>query len=615
MSKGKFKGLYRIWVLLITVLLAGCQTGREGEEKVPSGEASETIPEGEDRVESAVPEKDLWDGFSKGAEKGDGYSFRNSTNTYTNDMEDRWGYVYQSVFGKEGEKTIQLEKNDAEIRAVSYVTDEALYYHCFYQYDPEKEKYGKGELWRVPVKKTDGYDELLFDEEKCVLKMEDLSGLYVMDSLLYVNLNSLGTVSLDTKDAADCFRIYDMEKEQWLDVEGIPDKLSEMSYCYWCGVTEEGGFLRAVKQKEEGKQENPHVQTSLYFSDRNTHELTLLKEGKYDETFFSAYDSKAFFFSNGHQVEYYQGGELREYLSEGAFDEKIKEIWNRWTEEGSGWNYRDDQWHLDEIYLSEEGSLQLIFCTTDAEKKRTDYDWMYHLQDDKSYYLQSIALACPLDSQPSDGLFELDKETKNALSTSFCVYFDRMDWEKYEASLKKEEAEVLEKLLPVLTEKKEFTLYEWDGKKKKVKDCPHTVTTIKDWIGKEKTENMLFGAVMVNTLQTGTPDLFLDLDGNDLILHPEGGEVYGLASKYFDIGQMNRLGWFSIDLRKNEGLETQYFQIQYPKEKEGEFEQAVFQMLGKEDDFTFYKNGKKIPEERMENWWGDGDTYYMATWK
>ena len=50
------------------------------------GQKTGTEPEADGAaLEAQVIDADLWDGFSKGTALGDGYSYANSTNIYTND--------------------------------------------------------------------------------------------------------------------------------------------------------------------------------------------------------------------------------------------------------------------------------------------------------------------------------------------------------------------------------------------------------------------------------------------------------------------------------------------------------------------------------------------------
>lgn len=596
-----------------------------------SGTSSENQAEQtESSKEQSTPvsyDADLWDGFSKGAVRGDDYSYCNSTNTYMNDQEDRWGYVYQTISGEKEEKTITLQKKDAEVMEVVYVTDEALYYRCMYEWNPKKEKYKRGDLWCVPIKKTDGYDELLFEEEKCLFDNLGIQNIYVMDSLLYVNFADY--VSSERKVLKQAgrsdFGIYDMETKKWLDLGNVPKEIEKSNYHYWQGVTEEGGFLHTITHisaKKTKDDENAHFKESIYFADRDTHELKQVVEGVQDEKFFTSYDSKAFFFSNGHSIRLIRNGECKDYLSEEAINGKLHEVWEKWTEESGGWDYGDRQWYLDTIRISGQGTLLFVFTMTDYTKEKLkDYEWVYRLQAHKMYYFEGVVLECPLVSEPSGTLFEADGETKNDLLETGEVLYDRADWEDLKKNLKKEgedeKAAALDAYLPVLTGKEKFTIYEWDGKKTELKDCKKSETTVKQWIDKGKLDDRLFSVSVQDIFQTGVQDLWLSFWYNRaLVLHQENGKVYGVYSKYLeDRSQVNQKGIFCIERRKHGGTETEYLEVQYPEEKEKLLEQAVFTEVAKEKNLNYYIGGKKVSEKKFEKWWGESMEQRMVTWK
>lgn len=636
----KKKRLKMCALLLTAGLLSGCAAGGDtgqtadsslveisseqssGESGISEENQAEQTENGEELSESAPAEVSndaaLWDGFSKGVTGPDDYSFRNSTNTYQNDAEDRWGYVYQTVSGEKEENIIILQKKDAEAPEVVYVTDEALYYQCKYEWDMKKEAYKRRELWRVPLKKTDGYDELLFKKEKCIIKYLDLQDIYVMDSLIYATFDkdkSSEQKALERTGRSD-FGIYDMKAKKWLDLGKVPKEIGKMNYRDWCGVTEEGGFLRTVKHISKG--EEPHIVDSIYFVDRKTHQWKQIKKGGSDEKITTAYDSKAFFFSNGHQVQMYQGGELKDFLTEKTVDEKVHEVWKRWTEESAAWDYGENQWYLDEIRLSFPGKLQLIFNITDSKKKLTDHDWFYKANSRDGFVAsKALALECPLVLEPSEMVKE--PEHINDVLEPFDILYDRVDWQNFEDGLKDGEKEAFSAFLPVLTQEAEFTLFEWDGKKKKIADCKRSVMTMKKLMEKEELENYLYWASMQDFFQTGSPDLILELWGNyALILHQDNGNFYGFRASGIEDRAINTNGRFYIE-RKKDGKNL-YFIVQYPEKKsEGEdlILQAVFQKVAEENRHgtEYYIKGKKVSEKKFEKWWGESVEWHMPRWK
>ena len=180
-----------------------------------------------------------------------------------------------------------------------------------------------------------------------------------------------------------------------------------------------------------------------------------------------------------------------------------------------------------------------------------------------------------------------NKETRFQKS----IYYADRKTHELKPVMKGGKDENLSTCLPVLTGKETLTVYEWDGKKKQIKDCKKTVTTMKEWIDK-KLDNRLFSLSMQDIFQTGTPDLWLSFWNNHvLILHQENGQVYGLYSGCFeDNNQVDRKGIFKVEVRKKGRLQKmQYYKVRYPEGKDKSFENAVFGEAAEEKNLKYYK--------------------------
>lgn len=157
----------------------------------------------------------------------------NSTNLYEGSGKEYSNVIVQCCLDGTKIRNLEVESKGADIISVRYVDDEWLYYTRWRKKTP-----GDTELWRAPIQKKDGCDDILFDQEEFLFLSEGgiFDDIYVLGDYVYYNESGGGA-------KASTYCKYDMKKKEWVTfAEGSPEQ-SQANGAMWVGAVGENMIL------------------------------------------------------------------------------------------------------------------------------------------------------------------------------------------------------------------------------------------------------------------------------------------------------------------------------------------------------------------------------------
>lgn len=219
------------------------------------------------------------------------YANRNSTNLYTSTGQEYSKTIMQRNLDGELVKKLKPETRGADIISMRYVDDEWMYYTRW-----KEGTTSSSELWRAPIQKKDGCDDVQFEQEEKVLVSEGgiFDDIYVADDFVYYN-----EVSAPAQEGT-CRR-YDMKNDRQVTMPaGAP--VQEGAGSVWCGYCDGSMFLvRDGELAADGK-------GGLYVQDIHTNQFQLLEKDADEDGFWG-------FVTNEKQAYYLAGNEVKRYCS------------------------------------------------------------------------------------------------------------------------------------------------------------------------------------------------------------------------------------------------------------------------------------------------------------
>lgn len=234
---------------LAAILLTGCggldstdrQTGSAKPDAVSAGAVSETAVKQEKNDTK---------------ETGKGFTIKscnaNSTNLYESTGEEYSNVIVQCQLDGTKIRNLEVERKGADIISVRYVDDEWLYYTRW-----EKNS-GDTRLWRAPIQKKDGCDDIIFENEEFLFLSESgiFDVIYVIGDYVYYNESGGGA-------KASTYCKYDMKKKAWVTfAEGSPEQ-NAANGARWVGAVGENMILFCDEELATKGNEGIYVQPVL----------------------------------------------------------------------------------------------------------------------------------------------------------------------------------------------------------------------------------------------------------------------------------------------------------------------------------------------------------------
>lgn len=162
-------------------------------------------------------------------------SHANSTNLYQGeDTEEEYSNVIvQCRLDGTKVRNLEVERKGADIISVRYVDDEWIYYTRW-----EKKNPGDARLWRAPIQKKDGCDNILFENEEFLFLSEGgiFDDIYVLGNYIYYNESGGGA-------KASTYCKYDMSKKEWATFEKGSPEPNAYSGARWVGAVGDNMIL------------------------------------------------------------------------------------------------------------------------------------------------------------------------------------------------------------------------------------------------------------------------------------------------------------------------------------------------------------------------------------
>ncbi|MCM1246055.1 MAG: hypothetical protein NC293_10485 [Roseburia sp.] len=209
----------------------------------------------------------------------------NRTNLYKQTGEEYSNVIVQCRLDGTKIRNFEVERKGADIVSVRYVDDEWLYYTRWEKKTPANVK-----LWRAPIQKKDGCDDILFESEEFLFLSENgiFDNIYVLGDYVYYNESGGGA-------KASTYCKYDMKKKEWMTfAEGSPQQ-SQGNGSRWLGAVGENMLLYC--DEEMTTKEN----AGIYVQPLSSNAFYKIQElGGDDEAFYTVLDyvcsQEAFFF-------------------------------------------------------------------------------------------------------------------------------------------------------------------------------------------------------------------------------------------------------------------------------------------------------------------------------
>lgn len=232
---------------LAVLILTGCggldsvdrqtETGKSG--AVSAGAVSETAVK-QKKNDTPKTEK----GFTIKS------SNANSTNLYEPPGEENSNVIVQCQLDGTKIRNLEVPRKGADIISVRYVDDEWLYYTRWEEKNP-----GNAALWRAPIQKKDGCDDILFKNEEFLFLSESgiFDDIYVIGDDVYYNESGGGA-------KASTYCKYNMKKKEWVTfAEGSPEQ-SQANGARWVGAVGENMILYCDEELATDGNEGIYVQ-------------------------------------------------------------------------------------------------------------------------------------------------------------------------------------------------------------------------------------------------------------------------------------------------------------------------------------------------------------------
>lgn len=217
------------------------------------------------------------------------YTNRNSTNLYTTTGEGYSKTIVQRNLDGELVKKLKPEARGADIISMRYVDDEWMYYTRW-----KEETAPSAELWRAPIEKIDGCDQVQFEQEEKVLVSEHgiFDDIYVVDDFVYYD---------EMNAPAQICRRYDMKNDRQVTMPAEAP-VQEEAGSVWRGYCDGSMFLvRDGELTADGK-------GGLYVQDIHTNQFQLLEKDADEDGFWKLV-------TNETQAYYLAGNEVKRYCS------------------------------------------------------------------------------------------------------------------------------------------------------------------------------------------------------------------------------------------------------------------------------------------------------------
>lgn len=272
---------------LAVIVLSGCGsldfTGRQTESGKPNAVSAGAVSD------SAVSETAIKQEKKDIKKTKKGFTFKsansNSTNLYDATGKDYSNVIVQCRLDGTKIRNLEVERKGADIISVRYVDDEWLYYTRWEEKNP-----GDATLWRAPIQKKDGCDDILFENEEFLFLSENgiFDDIYVIGDYVYYNESGGGA-------KASTYCKYDMKKKEWVTfAKGSPEQ-SQANGARWVGAVGENMILYCDEELATEGNEGIFVQPV------STNELQKIQElGGDDNVSYSVRDyalsQEAFFF-------------------------------------------------------------------------------------------------------------------------------------------------------------------------------------------------------------------------------------------------------------------------------------------------------------------------------
>ncbi len=344
------KKLILAYLLLIVsmVVLAGCggeYTGihRNEDATVSSGGAVSGMAVSGEAVSGTAVEAE-----EKTTVK---YENRNSTNLYTTTGEEYSTTIVQRSLDGKLVKKLKPKTRGAEIISMRYVDDEWMYYT---RWNAETDPFV--ELWRAPIQKKEGCDDVKFEQEEKVLVSENgiFDYIYVADGCVYYAESS----KVGMAQSGVC-RIYDLKEKKQVKV---PEGTSVLENCgsIWLGYCEGKMLLRKSAELSEDEK------GGLYVLDTKSNELQMLEK---DDAWWDpvvtdpVMNEKQAYYAAGDVIKTYRDGmeEPETYISEGQLKEAVRAAGLEADSIEINCLYLDDTTLYILAYEGEDESWQMMF--------------------------------------------------------------------------------------------------------------------------------------------------------------------------------------------------------------------------------------------------------------
>lgn len=247
-KKRRYQYLLALICSCVLFILTGCggfdSAGRQTESGDPGAVSAGVVSA------SAVKQESGNDTIKKGK----GFTVKshdaNSTNFYKSTGKEYSNVIVQCRLDGTKIRNLEVERKGADDVSARYVDDAWIYYTRW-----EKKNPGDVKLWRAPIRKKDGCNDILFDNEEFLFLSEGgiFDDIYVIGDYIYYNESGGGA-------KASTYCKYDMRKKEWVTfAEGSPEQSAD-SGARWIGAVGENMILFCDEELATEGNEGIYVQ-------------------------------------------------------------------------------------------------------------------------------------------------------------------------------------------------------------------------------------------------------------------------------------------------------------------------------------------------------------------